>query len=222
MEFALILNQDGLILDVLKDDTSLLKINTPFILSVDIYSRAKFLNFLRDIKVSTFLNDWELNFLINKELAGVQLNGVCAGETIVLSGTTKKSNEAEYIDEFSEMNNQQNAFLREQIKALHKFQSTYKNEWIEENVTLKKEVTFLKKELLDRNNTNEQLANQIELTKKHLSKMKEDYFEVSDEIRSSLQLLQRDYELCVHQNEEQIIEIKDVLDRFDLVFEEEK
>ncbi len=75
--------------------------------------------------------------------------------------------------------------------------------------------------MIERNNSNELLSNDVTEVKNQLSKLKEDYFEVSDEIRSSLQLLQRDYELCVQKNEDQIFEIKDILDRYDQVFEEE-
>jgi hypothetical protein len=221
MELALNLNLDGLILDVLKDDKIVFEKGLPFVQIVDIYSRGKFLNFLREIKSAIFLNDWEINLLISDELVGVKLSGVCFEDRVVLIGTSTKSAEAEYIDEFSEMNNQQNAFLREQIKALHKIQSTQKNDWIEENQILKKEVSFLKKELVDRNHTNEQLSNEIKNSKVQLSKLKEGYWDVSDEIRSSLQLLQRDYEICEQQNEDQIFEIKDILDRYDQVFEEE-
>jgi hypothetical protein len=221
MELALNLNQDGLILDVLKDDQILCKKGLPFVQLVDIYSRGKFLNFLREIKTAIFLNDWEVNLLIEDELIGLKLSGVSFDNKVILTGTSSKSTEAEYIDEFSEMNNQQNAFLREQIKALHKMQSTQKNEWIEENQTLKKEVSFLKKELVERNQTNELLSNEIKNSKIQISKLKDDYWDVSDEIRSSLQLIQRDYEICDQKNEDQIFEIKDILDRYDQVFEEE-
>ncbi len=147
MEFALVITHEGQIIEIFKDDFNFFQINVALIHKVDVYSRGKFLNFLKEVQKHTFLSDWEINILFQEELIGVKFSGIYTHDTIIVTGTSIKSSDATFLDEFSELNNQQNTFLREQIKELHKIQSSQKNDWIVENTALKKEISYLKKRI---------------------------------------------------------------------------
>jgi hypothetical protein len=213
MSFALILNKEGLITSIIKDTSSHFTIGTSIINSIDSFSKTKFLALLNRLISQKAEHDVEINFKWNEIIKGYRINAIHLEQNILLSGTSKKSKEIEIIEEFSEINSEQNQFLRNQIKQVQKIHQTHEENFAVENIQLKKEISFIKKELVKKNHEIQKSENQIKT-------IKNEFFELIDEIKSSLILIQTDYLQHSFNNENQILEIKEMLSQSETMVNE--
>ena len=210
MEFILICNTKGIIEEILSDKSNEMEIGKSLFPFVDHFSVSKILTFFQTVGTTKHVLNWDINFQFKEKIKSLSVSGIYHQNQIILQAFEQKNSSNQFLEELTDMNNQQNNLLRQSIKENYQHKST--NELEQKNTQLKNEIQQLKKLLIHQNKHNDQLAYQLEAIKTehtHNNEELENAFSLCcAEIQASVKRIKQDYLNETQLSEDELYEIE--------------
>ncbi len=166
--FAFLCTPEGEIIEVFRDDFNLFADPTQnyhLIDIVDVDSKEKVMNFIKEILENERAFHWEINTCLKDELKIVNLNGVSTKGVIIIVGMQTTDEIELFLSELTKINSEQINYLHEVItERSFSFnrQRTHNIETINELSQLNNELTNLQRELRKKNTELQRVYQQMQ------------------------------------------------------------
>ena len=214
MEFILICNTKGIIEEILSDKSNEMEVGKSLFPFVDHFSVSKILTFFQTVGTTKHVLNWDINFQFQEKIKSLSVSGIFHQNQIILQAFEPKEISNQFLEELTDMNNQQNNLLRQSIKENYQHKSSDELEL--KNTQLKNEIQQLKKLLIQQNQYNDQLAYQLEEIKTERTHNKEELDNALSlccaEIQASVKRIKLDYLNETHLSEDEVYEIVDQIE----------
>jgi hypothetical protein len=214
MEFVLICNTQGIIEEIIHDSSHELETGHSLFPFVDHFSVSKILTFFQTINATKHVSNWDINFQFKEKIKSFSVNGILHQNQIILQAFEVNDATNHFLEELTEINNQQNNLLRQSIKE--NYQNKPANELELKNTQLKNEIQQLKKLLIQQNQQKDQLVYQLEEIKTEQTHNKEQLDNALSlccaEINASIKRIKQDYLKETHHSEDEVYEIIDQIE----------
>ncbi|MCP4142669.1 MAG: diguanylate cyclase [Chloroflexi bacterium] len=167
LSVAILCSQAGEVIEILSDESNILgDIKSPVFFQeiVDVGSKEKANNFMRQIHAEKTVFDWEINILVDDNIRLLNFYGICADHEMIIIGIEKKDELKSFSEEFTKINSEQVSVLRRAIKEKVQLDNqidVQKNE-VNELSRLNNELTSLQRELTKKNLELEKLYKQMQ------------------------------------------------------------
>lgn len=152
---ALICDDQGMILQVLRDDLKLIPVGDEgmlFFRLVDTASRMKAMNFLTEIKSQGAVLDWELNIQTEDKIITFYFAGGKVGSSLLITAATNSLIATRLYDDMLQINNEQTNLLRAALKDLSdRDNNRTENKLYDEISLLNNELVSIQRELARKN-----------------------------------------------------------------------
>lgn len=215
MEFVLICNTQGIIEEIIHDSSHELETGHSLFPFVDHFSVSKILTFFQTIGATKHVSNWDINFQFKEKIKSFSVNGVLHQNQIILQAFEVNDASNHFLEELSEMNNQQNNLLRQSIKE--NYQTKPVSVIQHQNTQLKNELHQLKKKVIQLNQEKDKLLYNL-TEEKNQSTIEKEYIEntislACEEMQASIKRIKQDYLTETHQYENEVYEIIDQLNK---------
>ena len=166
--FAFLCTFEGEIIEFFRDDFNLFADPTQnyhLLDIVDVDSKEKVMNFIKEVIENETAFHWEINAYIQGELKIINLNGVFNKESIIIIGMQATDAIELFLSELAKINNEQINYLHRVVKErsfLFNRQKTHNIETINELSRLNNELTNLQRELRKKNAELERVYQQMQ------------------------------------------------------------
>lgn len=152
---ALICDDQGMILQVLRDDQNLIPVGGEgmlFFRLVDSASRSKAMNFLSEIKSHGAVLDWEMNIQTEEKIVTFYFAGGKVDNSLLITAATNSLIATRLYDDMLQINNEQTNLLRAALKDLtdRDYKRT-ENKLYDEISQLNNELVSIQRELARKN-----------------------------------------------------------------------
>ncbi len=214
MEFILICNTKGIIEEILSDKSNEMEVGKSLFPFVDHFSVSKILTFFQTVGTTKHVLNWDINFQFQGKIKSLSVSGIFHQNQIILQAFEPKDTSNKFLEDLTDMNNQQNNLLRQSIKENYQHKS---NDELElKNTQLKNEIQQLKKLLIQQNQYNDQITSQLEEIKTEEIQKKEKLDDTLTlccaEINESIKRIKQDYLNETHLYEDEVYEIVDQIE----------
>lgn len=213
MEFVLICNTQGIIEEIISDSSHQMETGHSLFPFVDHFSVSKILTFFQTVGATKHVSNWDINFQFKEKIKSFSVNGVLHQNQIILQAFEVNDASNHFLEELTEMNNQQNNLLRQSIKE--NYQNKQSDGLFQQNTQLKNEIHQLRKKIIQLNKEQDNLLREITIEKnQHLSEntsLENSILMACEEIQAAVQRIKQDYINTTHQYECEVYEIIDQL-----------
>ena len=154
--FAILCTEKGEIIKILSDEFNIIQdIEHPLFFQeiVDIASKEKANNFIKQIHPEKPASDWQINILVENNIRRLNFNGAMINNEIIIIGIEKKEELEAFTDELTKITSEQANILRTVLKEKAQLsnEKSTENDAMDELSHLNNELTTLQRELTKKN-----------------------------------------------------------------------